>query len=673
MRVFCCALLFAFMPVAFGAEASDSAKSDEPRRSSVIMLGKIAGEEISSMVNGEIRVQFRYSDRGRGPDTLARWRLGADGIPIALAISGVDYFKAAVDERYALAGSKGTWKNRAEHASNPSATTSFYLPLNAPPSYLGVLAQALLADPDHTLPLLPAGAAQLSEAMRIPEPGSKPRKKRELVAYQISGMGFSPQLVWFDADGAYLGSVDEWMSVLPAGREEWQAPLLAAQSEFAQVRALEWAQKLSIKASLPIVISGASVFDPRTGGITSASVLVEGERISAVGDESQMALPAEVERIDAKGRFLMPGLWDNHVHLSGNDGLMHLAAGVTTVRDMANDQDALPARVTRFDRGEELGPRVLMAGFMDGRGPFSGPTKVFVDTAAEAQQWVDWYAEHGYVQIKLYSSIKRELIPLITRLAHARGLRVSGHVPAFVSAQQFIAAGADELQHLNFVLLNFLIKEFPDTRDMTRFTAIGKHAAKIDPAGTRERAFIAELAARSTVIDPTINIFESFFEAKAGEINPGYTAIANRLPVEVQRSLRLGGLPVPPADATAYANAFASMLRFLGAMHQAGVAIIPGTDGMAGFALHRELELYAAAGIPTAEILRMATFGSAQANRRGHDLGLIAPGWRADLILIEGDPLKNITDIRKVRLVMKGGVRYDPDALYRQIGVAPAK
>ncbi len=645
----------------------------EARRFSVIMVGKIAGEETLHEVAGESHATFRYNDRGRGPDLKARWRVSAAGFPNAVNISGVDYFKAPIDERYALKADQGSWQNSAERASQADAASSFYLPINAPPSYTGVLAQALLADEDHAIDMLPTGRAVLREALRLAEPGAKARKKRELIAYEISGLDFSPGMVWFDADGAYLGFVSEWMSVLPVGREDWQPVLLTAQSEHQGKRALAWATELTQKPSLPMLITGARVFDPRTGSVAEASVLVEHGYIAAVGAQASMALPPEVERIDAKGQFLMPGLWDNHVHLGPNDGLMHLAAGVTTVRDMANDQEALPTRVARFDSGEELGPRVLMAGFMDGRGEFAGPTKVFVDNVAEAQQWVDWYAEHGYVQVKIYSSIKRELVPLITRLAHARGLRVSGHVPAFMSAEQFIAAGADELQHLNFVFLNFLTKEVPDTRDMRRFTSIGRFASAIDPAGSRERAFIAQMAARQVVVDPTINIFEGFFEARAGELNPGFAAVAERLPVEVQRSLRLGGLRPPAGEEQSYADAFSSMLRFLGAMYQAGVAIIPGTDGMAGFALHRELELYAAAGIPAADILRMATLGSAQANRRAHDLGLIAPGWRADLILVDGDPLTNITDIRKVRLVMKGGARYSPDALYRKIGVAAAK
>ncbi len=642
------------------------------RRASVLMLGKVAGSEVYWQQGDEHIARFSYNDRGRGPAVEVRWRLDARQIPVRLKITGTDYLKAPVDEWYTNEHAVANWKSAAEQGSLAGASEHFYVPIEAPPMFVGVLARALLADADGEIALLPGGSARIAEALSIPEPGSKSRRKRMLVAYEVSGLGFAPELVWFDADGGYLGVVGEWMSVLPEGREEWRAPMLAAQAQRESTRAKAWATQLTHRPQQAQLISGARVFDPRSGRAEPASVLVVGNRIAAVGDESQMQLPAQLERIDAEGLFLMPGLWDNHVHLGGVDGVLHLAAGVTSVRDMANDQESLPARVARFAADQELGPRVLMAGLMDGRGPYAGPSKVLVDTPAEAEQWVDWYADHGYAQIKVYSSLKPELVPLIAQLAHARGMRLSGHVPAFMSAEQFIAAGADELQHLNFVFLNFLTKEAPDTRDMTRFSAVGRHAGDIDPIGERERRFIETMAAHSTVLDGTVNIFESLFEAKVGEIEPGMKAVAKRLPPQVQRHLLLGGLKPAAGDEQRYRRAFASMLRFLAALHAASVPIIPGTDAMAGFALHRELELYAAAGIPAAEVLRMATLGSAEANRRAGELGIVAAGWLADLILIDGDPIADISAIRNVRRVMKDGRWYDPDALYEVVGVSTA-
>ena len=126
------------------------------------------------------------------------------------------------------------------------------------------------------------------------------------------------------------------------------------------------------------------------------TVLIEGNRIRAIGQGKSVKLPKNTEIIDARGRTLLPGLWDMHVHISPNDGLMHLAAGVTSVRDLANENDALQTLKRKIEANEELGPRIMMSGFMDGRGVYAGPTKVFVDTEEEARTAIDNYARTGY-------------------------------------------------------------------------------------------------------------------------------------------------------------------------------------------------------------------------------------------------------------------------------------
>src|SRR5690606_11345361 len=193
-----------------------------------------------------------------------------------------------------------------------------------------------------------------------------------------------------------------------------------------------------------LLIRDARLFDPRDLSVTpGSSVLVRGERIVRVAPGAEIEATAGAEVVDARGRFLMPGMWDNHQHFSDIDGLLDLANGVTSARDLANDTDAFLERIARFDDGSEIGPRVLRAGLIDGTGELAGPTKMRVDDAKAAIDAVDWYADHGYVQVKLYSSLKPALVPVIADRAHERGLRVSGHVPAFMSARQFIEAGAD--------------------------------------------------------------------------------------------------------------------------------------------------------------------------------------------------------------------------------------
>src|SRR6185436_1257375 len=180
--------------------------------------------------------------------------------------------------------------------------------------------------------------------------------------------------------------------------------------------------------------TNARLFDPATLRVTpNTTIVVRGDRVEAVG--AGIPAPGGGTMIDANGKTVIPGLWDMHVHLSATDGLLHIANGVTTVRDLANDIDFLIGLRKKFDEGAAIGPRVLMAGFMDGPGPFAGPTKVLVSTPEEAVKWVEKYKELGYEQIKIYSSVKPELVPVIAKRAHELGLRVSGHVPAYMRAE----------------------------------------------------------------------------------------------------------------------------------------------------------------------------------------------------------------------------------------------
>jgi imidazolonepropionase-like amidohydrolase len=147
--------------------------------------------------------------------------------------------------------------------------------------------------------------------------------------------------------------------------------------------------------------------------------------------------------------------------------------------------------------------------------------------------------------------------------------------------------------------------------------------------------------------------------------------IAPRFPPQVRRAQRSGALEVPPDQKAAYREAFPAMLRLLKAIHDAGVTIIPGTDALAGYTLHHELELYVRAGIPPAEVLRMATWTPALVMGVDKDVGVIAPGKLADMILIDGDPTTNIRDINNITTVIKGGKVYDPAAIEKALGIAP--
>ncbi|HVG24564.1 MAG TPA: amidohydrolase family protein, partial [Thermoanaerobaculia bacterium] len=157
--------------------------------------------------------------------------------------------------------------------------------------------------------------------------------------------------------------------------------------------------------------------------------------------------------------------------------------------------------------------------------------------------------------------------------------------------------------------------------------------------------------------------------ARKGTLDPAYSMIADRMPPQVRRSFYTGGLPVPDGMDERYRASYARMLDLVAELHRSGVTIVAGTDGFAGFTLHRELENYVRAGIPAAEVLRIATLVPAQVLKREQDLGTIEPGKLADFIIVDGDPTRNISDIRRVVRVVKDGKVFDPAAIYASLGV----
>jgi hypothetical protein len=645
--------------------------AQQETRYSVLMTGKPAGSQTSVVKpDGAREFAFEFSDRGRGPKLTTTIRLDADGLPVSLNTVGNDYLKAPVAESFTVENGVARWKNTAESGEKKLAAKGFYNSMNGAPEEFALLAQALLRSPNKRLPLLPEGEASVERTGELTlKDGDRTRR---VVSYEISGLGFTPSTIWLDEDNSFFADVSSWFSVVREGWESSVPALIKKQDELKAGRVSRLAHTLTRVPSTPVAFTNANLFDSETGKtIPNSTVVVEGNRIKSVGRDGKVVVPKNAEVIDARGRLLMPGLWDMHVHISPDDGLMHIAAGVTSVRDMANDTEALLALRDKINAGEEIGPRILMAGIMDGRGPYAGPTKVLVDTEDEARAAVDNYARLGYAQVKIYSSVKPELVPKIIEMAHAKGLRVSGHVPAFMTAEQFVRAGADEFQHINFFVLNFLFDDVKDTRTPVRFTAVADRAATIDLTSARVRSFVELLKERKTVVDPTVNIFEGMFTDRPGQVPAGYATIAERLPPQVRRGLLAGGLPVPEGKDERYRESSKALLRMVKMLYDAGVPLVAGTDSTPGFALHRELELYAEAGIPANEVLRIATLGAARVMKRDNELGSIAPGKLADLILVEGDPTRRISDIRRVSLVVKDGRLYESAALYKSIGVRP--
>lgn len=636
-----------------------------------ILVAGTARGQMTVVNEGQTRrVSFSFVDRGRGPDVSSVLRTDANGLPLELSVKGVSYLKVPVDEQFRRQGDLAVWTSSADRGNTPAP--GFYVQHEMTSDVSTALARALLSSKDRTLPLLPSGRASIEKVLTRDIDTANGKRKATL--YFIEGIGFSPSPLWLDDSRELIFEGNVWLSGIRKGAEAAVPELLRAQDEALEQREIAQAQKLARHSSTAVVFQNVSIYDATARQARrSQTVIVRGERIEAVGAAGSVAIPAGAQVIDGRGKTLLPGLFDMHVHVSSNsDGLMYLAAGITSVRDLANDMDSILARRKAFDSGRLPGPRIFLAGMVDGKGPLAGPTKLLVDTPDEARAVVEKLASNGYPQVKLYSSLKPELVPVIVEAAHAKGMRVSGHIPAGMTMEQAVRAGYDEVQHANFWMLNFMGPEINSkTNGMTRFLAVAEHGRELDLNSKPVADFIALLQQRHTSLDPTLTVIEDTVLGEPGQPPSSMAAMFNRLPPLIARASIASGTA---KDAEARKNqreSFVKLRQFFKKVHDAGIPMVAGTDGMAGVALPRELEIYVEAGLTPSQALYLATLGAANVAGEGKRLGSIETGKLADLLLVDGDPTVRIGDVRNATLVMKSGVQFSSNEMWQAAGVRP--
>lgn len=661
------ALLFALMC----ACALAATAAPQTFRYTISSNGNVAGSEVDTyLADGRLESRFEFNDRGRGPKVTAVYVLDSNGLPVRVDETGNDYLKAPVDEHFEVKDGIAHWKSTAENGQAPAG--GFYVSNSGGVAELAFLVVALEKAHGAPLPLLPAGEARLERLadVTLEDQG----QKMHVTEFGITGLSFEPQTLWLDDDGRFFAIPGKWFAFLREGWEKTNDQLFALGQKIGDERYGRLARDLARHPAHPIAVEHVRLFDSEQAATREdQTVVVSAERFLAVGPAGSVQLPADAERIDGTGKTILPGLFDMHAHLQPLDGILNVASGVTSARDMGNDIDQLKHLQDQWQNGTAIGPRVWKAGIIDGHGPFQVPTGLYADSAAEAEAAVNRYVDLGFIQIKLYSSLNPELVPGIAKLAHSRGLRVSGHVPNGITAAQFVEDGADEIQHINFIFLNFLASQVKDTRTPERFTAVGANAAKLDLQSKPVQDFIELLLTHHTTVDVTMATFEGMFTGRPGQASPDFAPILKRLPAQVQRNAYSGGLPVTADNDQLYKDSYRAMLRMTKRMYDAGVPILAGTDATAGLMLHRELELEVQAGIPPAKSLQIATFHAARLLKQEKELGSIATGKRADFLLVEGNPAEHISDIRRCRLVMKNGTLYNSADLYAAVGIQPAE
>jgi hypothetical protein len=645
----------------------------------VLSQNKPSGKQtVERLADGKLKVSFSYRDNGRGPDLFEEIGIGRTGQIESFVATGKSTFGAPIDETFKRVDGKATWKSKADAGEQSGVASAVYVPVESSFETLAIIARALLRASDNKLAALPSG--QLSIA-RIQDAGvSAGSQKATVTLYSVAGLSLEPSYIWLRNDpkagndgNAFFAVVSPGFAVVQAGWEANADALLKIQQESDVLQLKKLADKLVRRVDGLAVIKNVRWFDSEKAKMNEpADVYVFRGKIASIfpaNSPLRADTTADATVIDGTGKTLLPGLFDMHGHTSAWDGPLQIAGGITTLRDMGNDNKNLNDVKTRIDAGQSIGPHVVPTGFIEGDSPFSANLGFVVKDLQAAKDAVDWYAQHGYRQVKLYNSMRPEWITPLAEYARARGMRVSGHIPAFMRAEEAVRAGFDEIQHINQVMLNFLVKKEDDTRTLLRFYLVGDNANQIDLDSQKVKDFIKLLREKNTAIDPTLTAFEAMFNQRQGQANPSYRFVANNVPPTLRRSWLTNSMDVNDKNAEPFRVSYERLLGLVKRMFDAGVPILAGSDDIAGFTIHRELELYVAAGISPADALKIATWNGAKYSQVLETSGSITPGKQADLILVEGDPAKNISDIRKISMVMRSGAIYFPSELYEAMGV----
>ncbi len=605
---------------------------------------------------------FQWNDRGRGDSTVTTYAYNAQGYIVHLEGRGVDYYKKPVTETFENNNGVVRWQNAAEKEERTINYPAEYLPVSI---FAGMSYSHYFRAPQQTIQLLPSGTSTLT----VLKEHTLPDGQRLRLVSQF-GSGMTPSYTWIDANDEFFATPGDWFALIRNGYESHNEELYQLQQSFQQAYFKDLRQKLT-QTPPGIVIKNATLFHARTKEVQpNTTIVVANGVVTEVTTGQVKTATTGFHVIDATGKFVMPGLWDNHVHYGDEtQGLLHLGCGVTNVRDMGSAASLLD-RKRDIDQGVVIGPRIqVMSGFIDGAGPYALPIGEAASSLESALAAVKRYADLGYRQLKLYSSLNPQWVKPLAAEAKRLDMRVSGHIPAHMLAEEAVRDGYDEIQHLNMLFLNFYGKDL-DTRTPLRFSAVAQKAAFIDFNSAEVKAFINLLKQHQTVIDPTVSFFEDMFSGQAGAIKPSAVNYASRLPVTLQRSFKGGSaIEIPAGMDETYRKSFVNMLAMLKLLFDSGITMVPGTDDMAGFAYHRELENYVRAGIPAKDVLQMATWTSAQVNRLSDRYGSIEPNRPADIVIIDGDPVRNILDIQRVEMVIKDQALYNTKAVLQAVSI----
>ncbi len=467
-----------------------------------------------------------------------------------------------------------------------------------------------------------------------------------------------------------------------------EAPLLAQEGRIPQSQPLAFTH---------VAVIDVTATDPRRALRLDQTVILSGDRITAVGRTGTVHIPGGAQVIDATSQFLIPGLWDMHVHMFNDNWKaasapnLFLANGVTGVRDMGSNLERILALREQIASGSLLGPRMVVPGVIGGMEDSAG-TRRFI-SAAEARAAVRQLKHGGADFVKLYSYLQPEAFYAAVDEAKKQGMTAAGHVPFAVKASDAAKAGLKSIEHLEGVFIESADLEDALREEISMRIREGKKGiavAQITVDQTeryrdsynpkRLQQLIAQFVKYKTWHCATLISPESFghFVDALGNDFADYPYV-QYVSKARQDSWKRGLSNFFSADQIRNIKVIVAYKRFLTtAMHRAGVEFLAGTDAPAlgqlpGFSLHDELAIFVQVGFSPIEALRTATINPARFFGREKELGTVEQGKLADLVLLDANPLDDIANTRRITAVVVNGRYLPKDELQQMLAQVEAE
>jgi imidazolonepropionase-like amidohydrolase len=617
------------------------------------------------------KIDFKFTDRGSEVPLSTTFRAKQDLTPQSFEIKGRTARPVSIDQSITVDNGQLHFRTRDKNSDSAAPNVPFFTIAAYAPATMQMLMVRYWATHGSPaeLPTPPKGSVKIEP--RGQDSIHVGNKDEKLDRFTVEGLIWGRETLWFDAQRNLVAAIttDAEFDHFEAIREGYESVLadFVSRAGTDEMSALAQLSKSIPGSRAPtLAIVGATLIDG-TGApaLADSAVLIHDGSIVAAGLRTKVKVPKDAHVIDAKGKFLLPGLWDMHAHFEQVEwGPIYLAAGVTTVRDCGNEFEFITAVRDAIAQGRGLGPRLLLAGIVDGTGPL-GLGIARVDTPEQARSWVDRYHAAHFQQMKIYSSVKLDELKLIADEAHRLGMIVTGHVPEGLNAFQTIEAGQDQINHIQYIA-DIMHAPLPDgTNRLERRKAL----AEINLDSPEAAKAISFLKEHHTVVDPTMALFELFSATTArppASFEPGIERIAPEL------AQPLTDVEPPSERSELSSKVFSKEIAIIGALHRAGVPIVAGTDqAVPGHSLHREIELYVQAGFTPIEAIQAATIVPARVMGLEKELGTVEKGKRADLILLTADPLADIHNTRQVEYVITNGAMYHTAELWQSVGFKP--